>query len=303
MVDPTSELVGRVLVEKRFELYSRAAAVLLELEEVSSGVGPDDGRRALLLLTDLRKVLRGGLALLTAEVHRELVHLEEMSDAWSDDASRAGAPDPQELRDRLALLHVTLARMLGSAALEPLETVVGLPPRLLQRLEAGRRDQDALARARGLEEECLRHEHEARDLVGRQQYARAARSLRKGLEIDPERAVFHNDLGVILSLMGRQDEAVDSYRRAVALNQRRPERRTDEWATTYYNLGTALRKSAAEALQRGERELARERLVEARASLTEFARLVSGPKAEDARRAVDQVTGQILSIEAPAETT
>lgn len=295
MVDPTSELVGRVLVEKRFELYSRAAGVLLELEDVSPGLGADDGRRALLLLTELRKVLRGGLALLTADVHRELVRLEELSDS--------SPVDPQELRDRLALLHVTLARMLGSASFQPLETVIGLPPRLLHRLESERRDQDALARARTLEEECLRHESEARELVGRQQYARAAKVLRKGLEVDPERAVFHNDLGVVLSLMSRQDEAVDAYRRAVALNERRPDRRTEEWSTTYYNLGTALRKWAAEALQRGERDLARERLVEARASLTEFARLAAGPKAEDARRAVDQVTGQILSIEAPAETT
>jgi tetratricopeptide (TPR) repeat protein len=299
MAEPTSELVGRVLVEKRFELYARTGAQLLELEEALGG----DLRRVRLLLGDLRRTLRTGLALLTGEVHRELVGIEELAEALEGEP-RDPARCLAELGDRLQLLHVHLARMLRRPHLEELEDVVGMPSRLRHRLEAERRDQDALARGRALEEQCLRHEAEARDLVAGQQYARAARALRRGVQLDPERAVLHNDLGVVLSMMGQASEAVDSYRRAVALNERRPERRTDEWATTYYNLGIALRKWAAESLQRGERDLARERLAEARTALGEFVRLVpQGPKPDEARRALDQITGQILSIEAPAEAT
>lgn len=300
-MEPTSELVGRVLVERRFELYARAGAQLLELEEA---LGEGDVRRTRLLLTDLRRLLRGATALLTGAVYRELLGIEELSEGLEvEPRGQTGGSERllAELGDRLQLLHVHLGRMLRRPHLEELEDVLGLPSRLRHRLENERRDQDALARGRALEEQCLRHEAEARDHVAGQQYARAARALRRGLQIDPERAVLHNDLGVVLSLMGQAGDAVDAYRRAVALNERRPERRTDEWSTTYYNLGVALRKWSAEALQRGERDLARERLGEARTALSEYARLVpSGPKTDEARRALDQITGQILSIEASA---
>lgn len=309
-MEPTPELVGRFLVEKRFELYARAGAQLLELEDA---LAEGDVRRTRLLLADLRRLLRAGTALLTGEVYRELVGLEELAEGLEVEPRTAASPRHSEtaasgttrllaeLADRLQLLHVHLARMLRRPHLEELEDVVGLPSRLRHRLESERRDHDALARGRALEEQCLRHEAEARDQVANQQYSRAARSLRRGLQLDPERAVLHNDLGVVLSLLGQVGEAVDSYRRAVALNERRPERRTDEWTTTYYNLGVALRKWAAEALHKGERELARERLSEARTALSEFARLVpDGTKAEEARRSLDQITGQILSIEASA---
>lgn len=296
MVEP-SDVVGRVVVEKRFELYARAGAQLLELDELTAGPGGDDDlRRARLLLADLARLLRGNLALLTPDVTRELTRAEELAGRLEG--------DPAELRERLQVLHVHLARMLRSPQLEELEEVLGLAPRLRQRLELERRDLDALARSRALEEQCLRHEAEARDLVASQQYSRAARCLRRGLSLDPERAVFHNDLGVVLSLMGQTPEAVDAYRHAVALNERRSERRTEEWTTTYYNLAVALRKWAADALQRGERDLARERLSEARAALTQYVGVArSGPKVDEARRALDQITGQILSIEAPAEAT
>ena len=128
------------------------------------------------------------------------------------------------------------------------------------------------------------------------------KSLRKAVRLDPTRAVLHNDLVVVLSLQSKSGEAVGEYRSAVSLNERYPERRTEEWTTSYYNLGIALRKNAHQAAQARERGAAVRHLGEARQAFLEYTRLnATGPKVHEARDVIDQISVEILQFEAHGE--
>jgi Tfp pilus assembly protein PilF len=59
------------------------------------------------------------------------------------------------------------------------------------------------------------------------------------LDIDPGVARAHNSLGVIAAREGRTDEAIERWRRAVALDPRDYQ--------TLFNLGVTLRKAGREA--------------------------------------------------------
>lgn len=291
--DPT---VSRVLVEKRCQVYSQVAGLHMDLEEA---LAEDDAERVRYLLRDLRRALRSALALLTDEIYRQLLRIEGLAQRVPD----AGQPLPgevaEELTDQLQLLHVKLARALKHAGLQDMEQIVGLSSRLRQRMAADHRELDAEAKRNELEAQCWQLEAEARELVGGKNYSRAAKSLRRALRLDPERAVFHNDLGVVLSLMGRNEEALEYYRQAVELNERLAARRTDEWTTSYYNLGTALRRASLEALKARQTGLAADRMEEAQRAFGEYTRLnLSGPKVDEARKILEQIRVQLERLRA-----
>jgi len=66
-----------------------------------------------------------------------------------------------------------------------------------------------------------------------------------------------------------------------------------------YNLGIALRKVAQGALQRGEVARAVAHLQEAREAFTEYTRLnATGPKVQDARRVIEQISTEVREFEA-----
>jgi len=296
----SNEQVSRLLIEKRCEVYSKVASLLMDLDEALTD---DDGQRARYLLRDIRRCLRSALAFLTADVYQELERVEVLEEALPQ---REGATIPAEaaedLSDRLQLLHVKLARALQLPHLQDMEQIVGLPARLRQRLAEESRDLDLRARRREIDEQCWRFESEAREHIGRKHYHKAVKSLRKAIRLDGERAVFHNDLGVVLSLLGRNEEAVESYRQAVTLNERHTDRRTDEWTTSYYNLGIALRKASIEALERGDLGRAVARLRESRSAFEEYTRLnVTGAKVQEARGVIGQLDEQIGQLEAATE--
>ena len=276
-----AEHTVRLLVEKRCELYSRAASLLMDLDEA---LDQDDGVRARYLLHDIRRCLRGALAFLTREVYVELERLEALSELLPHREGGREGPIPAgvhaELADRAQLLHVKLARSLQLPRLQDMEEIVGLPSRLKRKLASEARELLEGQQRREVEEQCFRYESEARELIGGKQYPKAIKSLRKAIRLDPDRAVFRNDLGVVLSLMGRSEEAVAEYRAAVTLNERDPSRRTDEWTTSYYNLGIALRKAAHDALGEGRDDDGLSQLREAEAAFLEYARLnATGAKA------------------------
>lgn len=296
--DVPADQVSRILIEKRCELYSQIAALLMDLDEA---VEEDDGVRARYLLQDVRRTLRTALAFLTDEVYGELERLEAVMDLLP---TREGAGLPaeaaDELLDRTQLLHVKLARSLKLPTLQDLEQIVGIGPRLKRRLDEESRGLEARAKRRQLEEECHRHEAAAREEIGKKAYGRAVKSLRRALELDPERPVLHNDLGVVLSLMGRTEEAVGEYRRAVELNERLPERRTEEWTTSYYNLGMALRKRGHELLERGDEPGGLGLLRQARQAFDEYTGLgAAGPKVNEARTIVERISTLLAEREAP----
>lgn len=300
-IRPTeAEPVSRVLVERRCDVYAKAAALIMDLEEA---LLDDDGQRARFVLQDLRRCLRGALAFLSSDVFHELERLESLGDGLP---SRAGGSVPGDVADELAdavqLLHVKLARVLTQPDLEPLEQIVGLPSRLKHKLVAEDRAFDVRSRRQALEAQCFELESEARELIGRKEYGKAVKSLKRAIRLDAERPVLHNDLGVVLSLVGRNREAIEAYRTAVSLNEQCPERRTDEWTTSYYNLGIALRKVALEQIRAARHEVALDGLRQAQAAFEEFTRLnVSGSKVEEAARVVQQVSAQIRELEAALE--
>lgn len=290
--------VSRILIEKRCEIYSQVAALLMDLDEA---VEEDDGVRARYLLQDVRRTLRTALAFLTADVYGELERFEALMDLLP---TREGAGLPSEaaaeLHDRAQLLHVKLARSLTLPALQDLEQIVGLPQRLKLRLNEESRGLEVQARRRQLEGECWQYEAAAREEIGKKNYSRAIKSLRQAIKLDPERAVFRNDLGVVLSLVGKHDEAVQEYRAAVELNERHPDRRTEEWTTSYYNLGSALRKRSQELFERGDGPGAVDLLRQAREAFEEYTRLsAAGPKVHDARGLVERLSQQLDDL-APA---
>lgn len=328
-----ADAVSRLLVEKRCEVYSRVATLIMGLEEA---LDEDDALRARFLLQDVRRTLRSALAFLTDEVHAEIERLEEIQDSLPEAEGPIPARTRAELGDRLQLLHVRMARALHLPRLQDMEQIVGLAPRLKQRLEQESRELEAKGRRRALDEQCWQHESEARDLIRKKIYPKAIKSLRRAIKLDPTRAVLHNDLGVVYSLLRRPLEAVGEYRQAVSLNERHPGQRTEEWTTSYYNLGVALRKAAQEAVQRGDLgslapqpsqmvanaegevaflgvDAARRdgqmlgsgaipMLAEARAAFEEYTRLnATGPKVADAREIAAQITHQISGLTAGCE--
>lgn len=299
MPSEPAEQVSRLLIEKRCEVYTQVAAQVMDLQEA---LAEDDGLRARYLVKDVRRSLRTALAFLTDEVYQELERIEALHDllpAREGQGIPAAAHD--ELVDRLQLLHVKLARSLQLPKLQDLEEIVGLEPRLKRRLADEGKGLEAKKRRRAVEEACLRHEAEARDEIGRKHYARAVKALRAAIALDPERAVLHNDLGVVLSLMGKTDEAVAEYTQAVAINERVADRRTPEWSTSYFNLGTALRKLANEALERDDDVAARASLARAREAFEEYGRVTaSGSKVGEARGLSAAIGEQLARLEVEA---
>ena len=98
--------LGQLLLERRCEVYTRAAGLIMDLEEA---LDVDDGLRARFLLHDLRRCLRSALAFLTAEVFRELERLEAFSDVLPSDEGPVPSGARSELADRIQILHVKLA--------------------------------------------------------------------------------------------------------------------------------------------------------------------------------------------------
>lgn len=298
--DVPADQVSRILIEKRCEVYSQVAALLMDLDEA---VEEDDGVRARYLLQDVRRTLRTALAFLTDEVYSELERVEALMQLLpTREGSGIPAEAADELADRVQLLHVKLARSLKLPTLQDLEQIVGIERRLKQRLTEDHRGLEARVKRRKLEDECWTHEAAAREEIGKKNYARAIKSLKQAIGLDPERPVFRNDLGVVLSLVGKHDEAIVEYRAAVELNERHPDRRTEEWTTSYYNLGIALRKRAQELLERRDEAGALDLLKQARAAFEEYTRLsAAGPKVHDARNVMERLCEQVAELEAGVE--
>ncbi|MBI5599623.1 MAG: tetratricopeptide repeat protein [Deltaproteobacteria bacterium] len=78
---------------------------------------------------------------------------------------------------------------------------------------------------------------------GKGDFARAAESFKKTVEIDPQYAAAYNNLGQSYDRINRLDEAVEAYRKAVSIEPL--------YTNAYYNLGTVLirKKDRKEALK------------------------------------------------------
>jgi tetratricopeptide (TPR) repeat protein len=242
----------------------------------------------------VRKALRSSLAFLTDEVYEELEHIELLAGL----ANQAAPANSQtDLRDALTLLHVKLARSLRLPG-QDLADIVGLPPRLKRKLEDSQKKLEEDKKRRDLEEQSWSFEAVARELIGAKQYKKAVKHLKQAIRLDPEGAVFRNDLGVVYGLLGLHEEAAAEYRAAVQLNEKHHARRTDEWTTSYYNLGIAIRKLAAEHDAPGQEQKALALVREAKAALDEYVKVTpGGPKVGIARKASQQLADDALILE------
>src|SRR5215218_9227965 len=70
--------------------------------------------------------------------------------------------------------------------------------------------------------------------IGLEDFAKADTALAKAAMLDPSDAEIHNNHGIALGSLGRLEEAIAAYRRALAI---RP-----DYAEAHYNLGNACRK-------------------------------------------------------------
>lgn len=68
----------------------------------------------------------------------------------------------------------------------------------------------------------------AEDQLKKGQYEPAIANFRKALAQDPDEAFVHNSLGVALGRTGRADEAVEHWRKAIAVSPDFPTRITDQ---------------------------------------------------------------------------
>jgi tetratricopeptide (TPR) repeat protein len=285
----------RLLMEKRCEVYNKTAGLLMEVEEA---LDHEDAERGRLLLDDVRRALRSSLAFLTDEVYEELEHLEALAGLANQATPAAShtSSGQEELRDALTLLHVKLARSLRLPG-QDFADIVGLPPRLKRKLEESQKKLEDDKKRRDLEEQSWNFEAVARELIGAKQYKKAVKHLKQAIRLDGDRAVFHNDLGVVYGLLGLHEEAAAEYRKAVQLNEKHPARRTDEWATSYYNLGIALRKLASEHDAPGQEPKALAFVQDAKTALDEYLKVTpGGPKLGIARKASQQLADDALIL-------
>jgi tetratricopeptide (TPR) repeat protein len=283
--DEESELrdeTRRVLVERRCDLYVRVAGHLLDIEDA---LDRDDPERARFAFEEARRALRSSLAFVNEEVVRALEQAEVVllpSGPGSKEPALPGTLE-EEARDRVQVLHVRLARMLALPGAD-VAKLLGGGERLERKLAEDEAAVVEKARRREVEEKLKTDERIARELIGQKQFKKALRHLKRAVRLDPERAVLRNDLGVVYGLLGCHEQAVEEYRAAVALNEKHADRRTDEWTTSYRNLGIALLKLAAEEEEGGELGRALLHTGEAKAAFTSFLEVTpDGPRLAEAR--------------------
>ena len=285
----------RLLIEKRSEIYTRVAALVMDIE---GALQADDWERARYHLEDLRRILRTSLAFLTDEVYAELERIESICGVSAGAISTTPPQDKNELADRLQLLHVKISRSIKAPQFQDLEDIVGLDLRLKRKLKQSRENLADKIRQREVEEQSWNLEAAAREFIANKQFKKAARSLQHAIKLDPNRAVFHNDLAYVLGLTGDIDRAAGAYREAVRLNEQIPTRRSDEWMTSYFNLGIALRKVAYRDFKKNNHEAALESMNEAISSFENYLKVMpTGPKVGFTRSIIVQLSQARAKLE------
>ncbi|MDF1667582.1 MAG: tetratricopeptide repeat protein [Planctomycetota bacterium] len=241
----------RLLIERRAGIYSKVAALIMDIE---GAINLDDWERAHYHLEDMRRILRVGLAFLTDEVYEELERIEATCSLGTGAKNHRKPKNVGDLRDQLQLLHVKLSRSLKVTDFQDLEDIVGMDVRLKRKLKASRQILAGKVKEREVVEQSWEYEGKAREFLAQKQPKKALKALLQAIKLDPNRAVFHNDLGYVYGVLGQAHKAVAEYREAVRVNEQFAERRSDEWMTSYFNLGIALRKLTQKTCEAGELE-------------------------------------------------
>lgn len=292
----------RLLVERRIEIYARIAALLMDLE---GALATDDWEQARYQLVELRRILRTSLAFLTDEVYEELEQIEDICNLGTGVENIRRPANFEALLDHLQLLHMKFSRALREPTFQDLESIVGVDVRLKRKLKASRRDLAEKVKQRENEEAAWDLEAQARVFLKNKEPKKALNSILKALELAPNRAVFHNDLGFVYGQLSRLIESVQAYRQAINLNEIHPELRTEEWTTSYYNLGVALRKLASKAFRKNERQTAFRYTSEALDHFETYLSVCpSGQKAAMVRQTIVELleVHDILQAQVSAET-
>src|SRR5436853_3158950 len=97
--------------------------------------------------------------------------------------------------------------------------VAALTQGVAQQVKAGKDGEARVLRHQGLE------------LFKESRFQDAVETFKRAIQLKPDYAEAHNDLGMAYCRLNRNDEAIESFRQAIRLNPR--------LAEAYYNLGTA----------------------------------------------------------------
>lgn len=89
-------------------------------------------------------------------------------------------------------------------------------------------------------------EDKAAGYIRAKKFKKAVKAYGKLLDMYPDRASYHNDIGLAYRLSGANMSAVQHYRQAVNLHDEHPEQRTREYYNVFFNLGMALKSRAFE---------------------------------------------------------
>jgi tetratricopeptide (TPR) repeat protein len=285
----------RLLIERRAEIYNKVAALIMDIE---SAMNLDDWERAHYHLEDMRRTLRVGLAFLTDEVYEALEHIEATCSLGTGAKNTRKPDDTKELADQLQLLHVKLSRSLKIPNFQDMEDIVGMDIRLKRKLKANRKDLQAKIKHREVVEQAWGYEGQARDFLSNNQPRKALKSLLQAVRCDPKRAVFRNDLGFVYGLLKQSQKSVAEYRQAVEINQSFPAQRSEEWMTSYFNLGIALRKLSNQAYESNEDEKALAYGNEAICAFEDYLKVMpTGPKVSFTRSVIVQIAELTSALE------
>jgi tetratricopeptide (TPR) repeat protein len=255
--EETGAVSERMLVEKRYAIYEAAAGGIAAIEDAARKRDYAGAREK---FDKLRADVRLSMAFLSREVVSRVeemrAFLYENEKPGKDKAARFYAM----LLEKTVLLHAAAARLLADTRMHTPEEVLGIvplyeppakekkpakpapPPAPVKKMPPPPKKVKKTAPSKKeLEQD---YEDRALQAMNAKKYRRAAKYYRKLLDLHPDRASMHNDLGLSYRLSGDTARAVEHYRKAVELNDASPDKRSAEYYNVFYNLGMALKARA-----------------------------------------------------------
>jgi tetratricopeptide (TPR) repeat protein len=316
--------MARLVMERRFALYSDAAPIIIEIEE---GLRAGD-IRILERVGELDRILRSSLAFLTPAVSDALGRLRDST----KDALVGGRFDEDEVIQNISDLHLAMGQLLHDNILHEMTKILRLPtaqpatsgldlveappaepvpgefkpPSAVPVTPPAKREKPPSARTKTTlieapppnEIKAWKHQKKAQEFYEQENYKKAVKQYYRAIKLLPGQPSFHNDLGLALRKVGRTSDAIAEYRLAIDLANRYPDKRGEEWFNAYFNLGNALRAMADEELAQKNVDVA---LDAHRDSITAYIEFLNhdarSPNAAYAQKMVRNNQGDIRELE------
>lgn len=281
------------LIQKRCEIYSQVAQYLLTIEET---LETREWEKLLDAFEKIRRIIRTSLPFLTEQIFFELERLEALILPHKNKPSGLSA---DELKTRFAILHVQFSKALKSTETQDMEEILSLPKEIRKQIKNSERELLDIKEETKKREQASELAREAEKFAEEKNFKRAVKNFQKAIQLWPDQAVYHNDLGVVYAYQNMLEKAMEEYQRATQINEQKPEQRTPQWTLTYFNLGKIYKRLGDQILDRkipvkeqlegGWKEY--EKAIQA---LEEFLKLTSqGDKADQAKSLIHHLREEI----------